>query len=191
MRGAVISIHPQALKPWLNHLNVTAPHQLRNIYRLTLEGPNLAGNYTNWQMELIRSTLPNLSALGVQCQERMSRWRYGNDGIIEDYYGGWKNWAMVDMMRIFQDSLTIAMEASVWRKQHPRWSPEIPEQQFTVRIFRKGKPWTAEIAETIMGSAWSAEDVEMQIDAPGKLVACKRNAPWRQWWRSKEMKAFG
>ncbi|KAH7091527.1 hypothetical protein FB567DRAFT_437000 [Paraphoma chrysanthemicola] len=123
-----------------------------------------------------------------RCQDSIYRWTpFANRSNFQFDGEAWKRWHIVDWMKSFSPSVTIAIEAIVWKKSHPRWTPNIVEQQVAVRLIRQGEP-TEEGSRSASG--WADEDVDVQIVKPGKLASPKRNAKWRQWWRGKEMKGF-
>jgi hypothetical protein len=76
------------------------------------------------------------------------------------------------------------------QKPYSYWAPDlikVTEHQMLVRIIRDGKA-----TEKGLGSdtAWTDEDVEVEIIKPGKLASPHQNARWRQWWRRKGITEF-
>ena len=188
LRKTVASIHPQDLRAWLDHLAEKDPRRIDSLRRVTLAGPNSYRYFSNAELQLLRDRIPNLEGIGFQCQDSIWRWvrSYANNDVQVDREA-WKRWHLIEWMKAFDSSITIALEATIWRKSHPRWSPSVIEQQIAIQIIREGK-----IAKegSGPGSGWTDEDVEVGILKPGPLVSGKRNAKWRQWWRGKEMKGF-
>ncbi|KAF2823046.1 hypothetical protein CC86DRAFT_299496 [Ophiobolus disseminans] len=190
LRRTVVSIHPHDLRPWLDHLEEKDPQRLDNLRRITLAAPNSYRNFNNTELQLVRDRIPNLEGLGLQCQDSLWRWvrsRLNNDIQMDD--NAWKRWHLVDWLKAFDPSVTIAMEAMVWRKVHPRWNPNDTEQQVAIRVTREGRT-AGDGSGYRSTSGWADEDVEVEVVKPGNLASKKRNAKWRQWWRGKEMKGF-
>lgn len=188
LRKSVVSIHPRDLRPWLDHLADKDPNRVESLRRITLAGPNSYRHFTNLELQLLRDRIPNLEAVGFQCQDANYRWTsFGNRRDFQVNVEAWKRWHTIDWMKSFSPSVTIAVEAIIWKKSHPRWTPNIVEQQVAVRILRQGIPAEEGSRST---SGWADEDVDVQVVKPGKLASPKRNAKWRQWWRGKEMKGF-
>ena len=175
LRRTVISIHPENLQPWLDHLAKHAPRQIDHLRRVTLAGPNTHPEFLQAQIRLLRERVPNLEGVGFQGQEGVWRW-------VRAYAPGepcieretWESWNILEWMRIFDSSVTIALEGIMWYK-HEHWQTMIVERQFAVRMLRKGKT---------EGQGWNDDDVEVEFDEPGKLAESKKNAKWRAWWRS-------
>ncbi|KAF2028255.1 hypothetical protein EK21DRAFT_90812 [Setomelanomma holmii] len=122
---SVVSIDFLDLRPWLDHLAESDPKRVESLRRITLAGP------TSWRLSraeihLLTERLPNLEGMGFQFQDVIYRWvrsYCGND--IQVNQVAWKNWH-VNRLKAFDRSTTITMEAIIWRKSHPRWSPNIP-----------------------------------------------------------------
>lgn len=74
LRKTVVSIHPQDLRVWLEHLASKDSRRLDSLRRVTLAGPNSYQYLNNAELQLLRDRLPNLEALGLQCQDSVWRW---------------------------------------------------------------------------------------------------------------------
>ncbi|KAF2134599.1 hypothetical protein P153DRAFT_352573 [Dothidotthia symphoricarpi CBS 119687] len=193
IRDNVISIHPENLPGWLNHLARHNPKQIEHLRRVTLAGSNDQGHLSHQCLGLLRDRVPNLEGVGVQSKQPFWRWilpavsRY-DDENIRVKVDAWRNWNTIQDIYNFKPAVTIALEATVWRKYHAG-TPNIKEQQFTVGIIRAG---TDSKDESASGGTlpWTDEDVQIEVKLSGDLFAAKRNAGWRQWWRGKELHGF-
>jgi hypothetical protein len=125
--------------------------------------------------------------MGFQCQDMIWPWARRFTSVVQINPEAWKQWAVLAWMKSFDSSITIAIEAMIWKKSNPPWSPDVVEQQVAIRIIRKGKTGAAGSGSS---TGWSDEDIDVEIIQPGKLASPKRNAKWRQWWRGKEMRGF-
>jgi hypothetical protein len=74
LRKTVVSIHPQDLRSWLDHLAGKDARRLDSLRRVTLAGPNSYRHFSNAELQLLRDRLPNLEALGFQFQDPVWRW---------------------------------------------------------------------------------------------------------------------
>ncbi|CAO2653990.1 Nn.00g107230.m01.CDS01 [Neocucurbitaria sp. VM-36] len=180
----VVSIHPQNLSAWLDYLAEVAPGQIESLRRVTLAGPNLPQFLSFATMRVLRDRVPNLEGVGIQCQDSswafLRSWGVSAPQIRPD---AWKSWSVLERVKLLVDaSVTVALEAMLWKKKRPRWGQKV-EQQVVVRILRAGK-------EGKVAGGWGDDDVEVEIDSPETLAEPKRNAKWRQWWRGKEMKVL-
>jgi hypothetical protein len=190
LRNTVVSIHPHDLGPWIDRVAERDSRLLNNLRRITLAGPNSYLYFSNAELQLVRNRIPNLEGLGFQCQDSIWRWvrsRANNDIQIDS--DAWKRWHVTDWLKAFDPSITIAMEAMIWRKVHPRWNPNDIEQQVAIRVIRKGQD-AENGSGSRSGSGWADEDVEVEVVKPGRLASKKRIAKWRQWWRGEGMKGF-
>jgi hypothetical protein len=191
LRKAVVSIHPHNLVSWLRHLENRTPQQTEHLRRITLAGPNTWRFFTTMDLQLLRERIPNLEAVGVQCQDAVWRWprSYLSSDVPprDEDKDAWRGWNVVKWMQeAFDPSITIALEAMVWQQSHQ--SHEFLEQLVAIRILREAKPG----AEGEGKGGWDDDDVKLEIDRSGKLAprAAVRTAGWRGWWRGKEMKSL-
>ena len=187
LRKSVVSIHPHDLRPWLDHLADKDPKRIENLRQVTLAGPNSYRYFSGAELQLLRDRVPNLEAMGFQCQDMIWPWARRFTSGVQINPEAWTQWAVLAWMQSFDSSITIAIEAMIWKKSNPRWSPDVVEQQVAIRIIRKGKTGAAGSGSS---TGWSDEDIDVEIVQPGKLASPKRNAKWRQWWRGKEMRGF-
>jgi hypothetical protein len=185
LRKAVVSIHPQDLHPWLDHVSKTNPRQIDNLRRITLAGPNTYKNFSSIEFQTLRDRIPKLEGIGVQCQDASWRWSGSWPGgdISSDE---WKKWNIVDYVKSFDPSITIALEAIVWRRMDSIYATSSMGQQIAIRIIRHGK-----LAEGGSGSGWTDTDVDFQyIRQEGPPRIYKKNARWCQWWRGEDTRGF-
>jgi hypothetical protein len=183
LRRTVISIHPENLRPWLDHLAEHTPQQIGHLRRITLASPNTYRCVVQSHVDLLRERVPNLEGVGFQSQDPIWRWvrSYHHGNGIELDRDAWKRWSILEWMQSFDSSVTIALEAVAWCKHHHWHNGSVGEQQFAVRVFREGKA---------NGEGWNADNVEVEIEQPGKLAERKENAKWRAWWRAEELKGM-
>jgi hypothetical protein len=191
IRRTVVSIHPQNLMSWLCHLKHHAPQQIEHLRRITLAGPNTWRSFTTIHLSSLREEIPNLEAVGIQCQDAVWRWprSYLSSDVPprDEDKDAWRRWNVVEWIQeVFELSITIAIEAMVWQQSHQ--SHEFLEQLIAIRILREAKP----SAEGEGKGGWDDDNVKIEIDRSGKLApqAAIRTANWRAWWRGKEMKSL-
>jgi hypothetical protein len=186
LRNTVVSIHPSVVVPWLNHLAKHAPNQINHIRRVTLAGPDSAGSLGYFAPKFMRDRLPNLQAVGFQCQS--PAWHWGRRLHTAEWHvpdDAWKNWRGLNWGCVFDPSVTIAYEAMVWKNRDNivSWNPDVLEKMVAIRVLRRGNE-SPEASEGTVPIEWEAEIKEYPI------VETKRNAKWRAWWRTEEVKGF-
>ncbi|KAF1848703.1 uncharacterized protein K460DRAFT_364695 [Cucurbitaria berberidis CBS 394.84] len=168
MGRSVLSIHPNDLRPFLRYMKNNAPGQLSHLRRITIAGPDYL--FSQSDIELLPELIPNLEAVGYQCQLSSSRW--WSAWAQYDKLNLWRGLPMVEWMRSLDSSTTIALEAmSMWE-----------DKQMTVRMLRQGEQEKGKK----FGGCWKDADVKVKIDEPDELVAPKRDARWRIFWRNME-----
>lgn len=193
LRRAVVSIHPQHLRAWLDHLSRT-PHQLAQLRRVTLAGPDLLDNSATEALQLLHERVPHLTGVGFQCQDvtaRWVRWRPGYKRLFQSMQL-WKKWNIFKAMEVFDASIVVAMEAMVWQKV-PRYKFDLDKVEvlIAVRMWRGVGEGREESGGEESEQEESEQDgVKVEVDSR-KVVAHERNAKWRYWWRGGDMKAFG
>lgn len=190
LRSTVVSMDPRTLRPWLDHLEKHAPKQLDSIRRITFAGPTAHTYCIQTNIADVQRRAPNLEAVGIQVQDASYRWVHSTpNNKLQILDNTWSRVYWIPWIYPLQPTIDVAIEALIWRK-HCRYTPNnVPEQQAAIRIYRKGR--TLEEGGTPAASPWRDGDVEVEIDTPGKLHSYKRNAKWRQWWRTKETKNLG
>lgn len=124
--------------------------------------------------------------VGFQSQDPIWRWArsYGNNDIQVDSEA-WKHWNIWEWLQSFDFSITIALEAIIWRKYHRTRKPSSVEQQIAVRILGEGKMDGDGGVRVSMTMMW-----RLRLSSLGSWREPKRNAKWRAWWRGKELKGF-
>lgn len=183
-KKTVVSIDPRNLQRWLDHLEKHAPKQLDSLRRINLAGPNVYDVIGHCNLGDLQNRIPNLEGVGMQLQD--SSWRWFT-GTLEIHQRQWKNnhnWIL--QLRQLQPTIDVAFEALIWRKHYKTFATSTQEQQAAIRIYRKGK--TLEEGGTPANTPWQDSDVVVEIDKPGNVRSHKRNAKWRQWWRTPECK---
>lgn len=183
----VVAIGPKDVGLWLDFLEQYAPSQLDNVRRITLYGGPNRWNCFKEELVDIRNRVPKLEAIGFQTQDSWRRW-------VPDYINPrieravWDNWGTVNSFRIFDPSVTVALEMFVYIKgchyEGPGgWSSK--EKQIVVRIVKKGKEHAQE-GKRKAGEGkdgWGPDDTQVELVNPGRLLAKAKNAPWKAWWQ--------
>lgn len=187
LRNTTVSIHPLDVTPWLRHLEKHAPSHIELIRRVTIAGPDNYNMNIDPALDQVANRLPNLEAIGFQGQ--VPKWTMNTPGNSFRFNPQlmWRQWHIATYMRRFDRSITVVMEGFVWVKPRRHWANGPPnDEQSVFRIVREGRP-NENMAQ---GSGWDDADVEIESHTSG-LVAYKRIAKWRRWWRGKEVKYFG
>jgi hypothetical protein len=182
---------------WLNWLKMRAPKQLGSIMKVTLAGPDCCEEQPSYAaLHSMRDSLPNLTAVGYQCQT--PRWRFNLDGA--DPYNTdinplwhWHRWTLVENMSTFGAHVSVVVEGLVWLKERrlegevKGTQTRIKERQGIVRVIRAAKE------EGYEGTGWENEDVRIEVLQPRELGLRKGKVEetWRLWWQAKELKNFG
>jgi hypothetical protein len=175
LRRTVISIHPENLRPWLDHLAKHSPRQIDYLRRITLAGPNTHNQFLQSQVQLLHDRVPKLSGVGFQSQDPIWRWVTNHaSGEPQILRQAWKQWNILEWMQIFDSSVTVELEATMWYK-HSHWRTVVVERQFAVRVLRKE------------GGGWNEGNVQVEYVEPGKLAEPRMNAKWRAWWDGQGM----
>ncbi|OAL51803.1 hypothetical protein IQ07DRAFT_586153 [Pyrenochaeta sp. DS3sAY3a] len=189
LRSTVVSMDPRTLRPWLDHLEKHAPKQLNSIRRITLAGPTVHAYSFQTGIPDLQRRAPNLEAVGIQVQDASYRWmRSTVNNKVQIPDNAWSRVHWIHWMYPLQPTIDVAIEALIWRKHYRGMLSSVPEQQAAIRIYRKGR--TVEEGGRPAASPWQDSDVEVETDSPGKVHSYKRNAKWRQWWRTKEAKSL-
>lgn len=135
----------------------------------------------------MREFLPHLKGLGIQCQSPVWTWisRYPANDDLEISEDAWKYWRVLGCADGWAPSVTIALEAMIWRKKRNAvpWNPDLTDQQAVIRVIRKG-------IELSGGDAQEPADWEVEVQKSGPLAEQKRCAKWKAWWRLGELKNF-
>lgn len=191
LRNTVVSIHPQDVEPWLDHLAAKKSQELESLRRITITAPNckdfytLSGPLIPWN-QILRHRVPNLEGLGIQCQSGIHPWirpcSWNHDAFLVDRKA-WRIWPVMDMLSVFGSTVTIAVEAMMWLDIDVHWDPNNVEQQIAFRLIRGGLD-AAYRGASFSAVGWTDEDVKVEIVQPGNLVSWRRSAGWRQWWRT-------
>jgi hypothetical protein len=187
-RKSVVSIHPQDITPWLNYLTQRHPRQVENLRHVTLAGPNSWRVMSKLEFDTIRTRIPHLQGLGVQCQNPLYHWVNMSDqprlkaGEVD--FEKWHKWNIVEWVRDFDPTITIALQAMIWRE--PRGSElKRVETQTDIHVLRDGTaPGTAS------GSGWSDTDIFIYTIASNAIATCAKNGGWKQWWHDKGMERW-
>lgn len=185
---AAFSIHPLHVTDWLQWLSQHAPKQLQLIEKVTLAGPDHYLHCPSSAVYDLKKSLPNLIAVGYQCQVPRYAWISDGDYLVEaglDLSGRWDSWAAVEMMKLFVPAITIVVEGHIWMKKRKIRGVETKEQQGVMRVIREGRE------EDYEGTGWENSDVKLECIQPRALVAAKDNAGWRKWWKGEELAKFG
>lgn len=185
-RESVVSIHPRDLAKWLDHLIYKNPRQVDSLRHVTLAGPNLWRVLSRVEFETLRTRVPNPQSLGVQCQSPVWHFVHMSDQSkvkpLEVDRNEWHIWNIVRWVQDFDPSVTIAMEAMIWREQRAPCDPKQLEQQIAYRLFREGKA-----SGSIPGTDWTEADVEIDSVGSDDLAPCRKGTKWKQWWRGRGM----
>jgi hypothetical protein len=191
MKETCFSIHPAHMKGWLTWLDRHAPKQLHSITKVTFAGPDhrlhAPSHYTG-TLEAVEKALPNLEAIGYQCQTPQSTW-------ITKYYDlyslgrglgerdHWASWHPFECLDIFAPTITVVVEGMVW------WKPEEyhHEYQGIIRVVRDGKQ------ERYKGSGCEDDDVKLEVVQPQRIAYHEGKDPigWELWWETEQLQAFG
>jgi hypothetical protein len=197
MLDCVFSIRPLYLQGWLSWLKRNAPKQLDSITKVTLAGPDCYVEHPSYAaLQLMKDILPNLTAIGYQCQT--PRWRFDLDGVDPhkadiDPSWHWHRWGGVEAMSTFGCHVSVVVEGLVWLKERrlkgevKGTQTRIKERQGIVRVVRQAKE------EGYEGTGWENEDVRLEVMQPRELGPHKGKAgtTWRLWWQTEELKKFG
>jgi hypothetical protein len=187
-RKSVVSIHPQDLTPWLDHLIKRDPLQVENLRHVTLAGPNSWKTMCKLEFDTVRTRIPNLQSLGVQCQNPLYHWVNMSDrpglkaGEVD--FKKWHEWNIVGWVRGFDPTITIALQAMIWREPRRHESKRI-EKQTAIHISCEGKA-----LGTACGTAWSDTDITFVTTASNVVAPCTKDAGWKQWWQGKGMERW-
>ena len=191
-RKTVVSIHPSHVDAWLRHLAECRPGQISHLRRITLAGVHDDSVVGERIFQVLRDQIPNLEGLGYQCQDFVSQWggrTFGHHELAVDDQA-WKRWRVLEFMRMFDRSVTIATEAMIWSRSTSQYNnSKVTERQAVIRVLREGK--LVEEPDKPSPSGWSEDDVKIEIDRPGKLVVSGKNANWRRWWQTAEARKLG
>jgi hypothetical protein len=187
-RESVVSVHPQDLTPWLDHLAERDPCHIEKLRHVTLAGPNYHRILCRIEFETLRTLIPNLHSLGVQCQNPLWHWVNMSQSDVKPMEVDrtkWHTWNIVQWVREFDPTITIALEAMIWRKPHTQSEPEQAEEQVVIQLLREGK-----VSSAVPGSGWSDTDINLSIFASDDLAPCKKGTNWKQWWQGKGMESW-
>lgn len=205
LRNTTVSIHPNHVREFLDYLDANAPRYIGLLQRITLAGPNTGGALRP-VLEQIKDRLPNLQAVAFQGQ--VPKWTVNSLMRSNDPRIDWRNWYMVNEMKCFDRHITVAMEGLAWakRRRHQWQNAPDHDEQTIIRIVREGREsrgstQARNVAHSLFTyfqpnnpganptPGWTDDDVDVE-GFNSELVAYKRNAQWRKWWRSKELKRF-
>jgi hypothetical protein len=188
MKETCFSIHPVHMKGWLAWLERRAPKQLSSIKKVTFAGPDHrlhSPNYHTGTLEAVEKALPNLGAIGYQCQTPHSTWVRHYYESLRDLkrslaqHDRWSKWHPFECLDMFAPTVTVVVEGLVWgmRENH----------QGIVRVIRDGKE------EGYEGPGRENGDVKLEVVEPRTVVSYggKNPAGWELWWETEELKAFG
>lgn len=190
LRRTVVSISAIHLELWLDYLAKHAPRQIDQLRRITLAGPNTWAAFSSHTTQILRDRVSNLEGVGFQCQDSIYRWFSYFRPAIELDRAAWKKTNIYHWILGFDPSVEIAAEVLVWRKPGLSWTVNTVEQQIAIRVLRRARAPDDGESGVWKGPLVRDEDIEVEVDNPGQLVECKRNAKWRQWWRGKETRGW-
>jgi hypothetical protein len=166
-----------------------APQQLETITKVTLAGPDHNRHCPCNVFQDLKDTLPNLSAIGFQCQTP-SYWWASPDKEQFDLPRRWEYWEIVEEMRIFAPTATVVLEGMTWLKKR-RLADDGEKKKFSaekqgvIRLVRMGKE------DGYEGMGWENADLKLEAVQSRALVEKQRNAEWRIWWKLDDLKFFG
>jgi hypothetical protein len=198
MKDSVFAIHPLKVRRWLQWLKKHAPKQLNSIRKVTLTGPDHPAHFPSYVLPELKKKLPNLTAVGYQCQ--MPRyWCLSDEQLANpeidptspQFRWNVARWNIVQWVRIFGPKVTVVIEGLVWIRKQRIKDPvsnariQVKERQGIIRVVRERKD------DEYVGTGWEFDNMKLEVEQPGALVAGKRNAEWRIWWAADELKSFG
>jgi hypothetical protein len=187
-RKSVVSIHPQDLAPWLDHLTERDPRQVENLRHVTLASPNFWKAICKLEFDTVRTRIPNLQSLGVQCQNPLYHWVNMSDqprlkaGEVD--FKKWHEWNIVGWVRGFDPTITIVLQAMIWREPRGRERKRV-EKQSAIHIL-----WEGKALGTAFGTAWSDTDITFNTTASNAVAPCTKDTGWKQWWQGKGMERW-
>ncbi|KAF2830623.1 hypothetical protein CC86DRAFT_316070, partial [Ophiobolus disseminans] len=119
-KNGVFSVNPEDAEGWLDFLKRRAPKQLESITKITLAGPDhyvLSPGYGI--SAVLKHDLPNLTAVGLQCQTPRYWWISDSDLAAPrlDMVLHWEFWDAVEAMKSFAPTVTCVVEGLVWIKK--------------------------------------------------------------------------
>ena len=206
LRNTTVSIHPQDVQEWLDHLEKNTPSHIEQLRRITVAGPFDYRNNMPAALEQIEQRIPHLQGVGFQGQ--VNKWQMSARGVGMgvghqcDVNGRWRSWRMAELMQRFGRDVTVVMEGYTWAKAR-RFGPT-EDLHSVFQVARKGRdtntpptppsPVSRLVQGVVFGvlppsPGWDDRDVEIE-SYTSKPLAYKRNAKWRQWWRGNETKHF-
>jgi hypothetical protein len=190
LKNTTVSMHERTFRPWLGFMKAKAPQQLALVNRITLEGPDHWTNLFEAAFNDLRTSMPNIQ--GVAFQGQVPGYvvaQLNSDHQLRNSLNRrFSNWGVLRALRRFGPHVAIAIEGIALRKPRRFWpSGPVVEQQSLVRIIRDGKDGDGWVQQPGSNIGWALDAVHFEHLNPN-LVAYKRTAKWRQWWRSKVAK---
>lgn len=194
MRNTVVSIAPLALRLWLLYLEKHARHQLRNLRRVTLAGPDQYNTFKAQHVRELWRRVPNLEAVAFQGQTHPFPWiRQVSEVYNVDMRSRWHQWSALAPFRVFPRSVTVVVEGLIYLKRRTSKTTKgkpLKEQQLVVRVIREGKEPDENGMFEGEGDGWGDEDVQLELVQPGGLVEKASDALWREWWKDEFFEPF-
>lgn len=189
LQRTVVSVYPRDLVHWLDYLGEHAPAQIDYLRRVTIAGPMY---FTEAVVQALRLRVPKLECLGIQCQDEVwDDWQLPAVSDPKIDRDAWKSWYVLNWVKEFDETVTVAIEVMLWRKRRlRRFRQTLPGhwvgKQLALRVLREGH----EDNRTRVDGGWNDHDVQVEIDDPGRLAEPNRYAKWRQWWNVRGMAGF-
>ncbi|KAF2267449.1 hypothetical protein CC78DRAFT_577160 [Lojkania enalia] len=180
-RGTSVCIHPQEVRPWLDHLESIAPEQIECLQSVTFFGMRPDRSWYDVAIKELKSRVPNLTTVG--CQGQVRKWSMLNGRHVFDAEL-WRNWYLAQCVKTLDANITVVMEGYIFNKRRVNYahSPD-KDEQLVVRVVREGKNGKYN------GDSWTNGNVETELRR-SELISPKRTAKWRQWWRGKDLVGF-